>query len=85
MINVGATNVLGKITTPSISTVHIFGSLPLGSNKLLDNNGFLNNSMHRIRVCDASLLPSAPKVNPQGPISVLSLLLSKGVHENFWK
>jgi len=85
LINVGATNVLGKITTPSISTVHIFGSLPLGSNKLIDKNGFLNNSMHRIRICDASLLPSAPKVNPQGPISVLSLILSKGAHENFWR
>jgi choline dehydrogenase-like flavoprotein len=80
----GAIEVLGNVADPSISTVHIFGSLPLGSTKVLDELGFVNGTNKIVRVCDGSVLPSAPAVNPQGPISVLCLLLSEKIHEKEW-
>lgn len=64
--SVGAT-ILGRDAT-SISTVHIFGSIALGSNRLIDANGFLVASHGRIFIRDASLLPTHPTVNPQGPL-----------------
>ena len=81
---IGAIEVLGSITKPSISTVHIFGSLPIGSSAILDKFGFVEGTSKAIRVCDGSILPSAPAVNPQGPISVLCLYLSRKIHETDW-
>jgi choline dehydrogenase-like flavoprotein len=52
----------------SVSTVHIFGSIPLGKSRLVDNRGFLIGSEKKIFIRDASLLPSHPLVNPQGPL-----------------
>ena len=84
LIKVGATEVIGKISKPMLSTVHIFGSMPLGRTKILDINGFVLNTNNRVRVCDASLLPIAPRVNPQGAVCSLSYLLSERIHEVFW-
>ncbi len=52
----------------STSTVHVFGSMPLGKTNLVDKSGWLRGAGHLVRVFDASLLPSHPKVNPQGPL-----------------
>lgn len=52
----------------SLSTVHIFGSLPLGSNDILDRFGRLAAHPNRVIVRDASILPTHPLVNPQGPL-----------------
>lgn len=61
---------------PSLSTVHIFGSMPLGNSKLDLRGTFKNIGHPNIRVCDASLFPSAPLVNPQGPLMHLAYLLT---------
>jgi len=81
----GAIKIFGSDSLPNISSVHIFGSLPLGKTKLLDKNGFLKHTRNKVRVCDGSLLPSAPLVNPQGPLAVLSLVLSRRVNNRYWK
>lgn len=60
---------------PSLSTVHIFGTIPIGSSKLIDNTGRLILDPQRIYIRDASLLPSHPLVNPQGPLMQLILAL----------
>jgi hypothetical protein len=60
---------------PSLSTVHIFGTLPIGSSKVIDNKGRLIVDSDRIYIRDASLLPSHPLVNPQGPLMQLILAL----------
>lgn len=52
----------------SISTVHVFGSIPIGASKLIDSRGFLNGTGNRVFIRDASLLPTHPLVNPQGPL-----------------
>jgi len=57
------------------STVHIFGSLPAGG-KLINEYGELRRDK-RIVISDGSLLPTAPLVNPQGPIMTLCNLLAK--------
>lgn len=69
--------VLGE-SSPSLSTVHIFGSLPLGSNHILDRFGHLAAHPNRVIVRDASILPTHPLVNPQGPL----LQLVHVLHEN---
>jgi len=84
LVKIGATEVIGKISKPMLSTVHIFGSMPLGRTKILDINGFVLNTNNKVRVCDASLLPIAPRVNPQGAVCSLSYLLSERIHEVFW-
>jgi hypothetical protein len=61
----------------SISTVHIFGSIPLGKSRLVDAQGFLIGSDKRIFIRDASLLPSHPLVNPQGPLMQFLTVLDK--------
>jgi hypothetical protein len=68
--------VLGQ-SGPSISTVHIFGSLPLGSNNILDKFGRLVAHPNRVIVRDASILPSHPLVNPQGPLLQLVHVLNE--------
>ena len=60
---------------PSLSTVHIFGTLPIGSSNLIDKKGRLISDPERIYIRDASLLPSHPLVNPQGPLMQLILAL----------
>jgi hypothetical protein len=60
---------------PSLSTVHIFGTLPIGSSKVIDKQGRLISDPERIYIRDASLLPSHPLVNPQGPLMQLILAL----------
>lgn len=52
----------------SMSTVHIFGSLPLGVSPVVDSHGYVQGTDQRIFVRDGSLLPSPPLVNPQGAI-----------------
>lgn len=52
----------------SVSSVHVFGSLPLGKSKIIDSHGFVRGTDGRIKVRDASLLPAHPTVNPQGPL-----------------
>jgi hypothetical protein len=69
--------ILGK-TGPALSTVHVFGSLPLGSTKILDGSGRLAAHPNRVIVRDASILPTHPLVNPQGPL----LQLVHVLHEN---
>lgn len=53
---------------PSISTVHVFGSISLGESKILDNKGNVRGTEGKIFVRDSSILPSHPSVNPQGPL-----------------
>jgi hypothetical protein len=52
----------------SLSTVHIFGSMGIGESKLITQKGFLKAAQGKIFVRDASILPSHPFVNPQGPL-----------------
>jgi hypothetical protein len=58
------------------STVHIFGTLPLGSRIYTANSNKLN-SDPRIRVSDGSLIPDGPGVNPQGVIMTLVQLANR--------
>jgi hypothetical protein len=54
----------------AISTVHVFGSLPLGSNLYLKGTAKLRCD-DRIQISDGSLLPFGPGVNPQAVIMAL--------------
>ena len=73
----GALSVLSNIYKPSLSTVHIFGSLPIGRSPI-DSQGTLKNIGYpSIRVCDTSIFPSPPLVNPQGPLMHLALVLTE--------
>ncbi len=60
----------------SVSTVHVFGSIPIGRSRLIDNRGYLNGTGNRIYIRDASLLPTHPLVNPQGPLMQMLEALS---------
>jgi hypothetical protein len=60
----------------SPSSVHLFGSVPLGNSALLSASSQLARDP-RIAIYDASLLPTAPGVNPQGPVMTLALLLAR--------
>lgn len=73
----GAKRIFGSLEQPPISTVHVFGSLPLVGSRTIDSNGHVRGTSDLVRVCDASLLPSAPVVNPQGPITHLCGVLSR--------
>jgi len=84
LIEIGAEKVYANPNKPFLSTVHIFGSLPLLKSRVIDRFGFVNHTKRNIRVCDASLLPMAPRVNPQGAVCVLSHLLSQYIHERIW-
>jgi hypothetical protein len=61
------------LKNPRISSVHIFGSLPVDSGEFEEGTVMLK-SDNRIQVCDASLLPTGPGVNPQA--IVMSLVQS---------
>ncbi|MDB3866646.1 GMC family oxidoreductase N-terminal domain-containing protein [Acidimicrobiia bacterium] len=70
----GACNVWPKKDVSPISTVHIFGSLPINKNRDIDKDGALKEDT-RIKICDGSLLPIAPWGNPQAVIMVLNEIL----------
>lgn len=72
----GAINVFSNPAKPSISSVHIFGSMPIGLNSLVDKNGVLK-CCPSVRISDGSLLPTAPIVNPQGPLLTLTKVLAE--------
>lgn len=55
----------------ALSTVHIFGTLPIDSGLFMKGTSRLE-SESRVQVSDGSLLPFGPGVNPQGPIMTLS-------------
>ena len=77
----GAKSVWPNKGLSPVSTVHIFGSLPINSNKDLDQNGALISDM-RIKICDGSLLPIAPWGNPQAVIMVLNeILMDKWIND----
>ena len=50
------------------STVHVFGSMPLGASAVVDATGAVRGTGGRVFVRDAGILPSHPLVNPQGPL-----------------
>ncbi len=60
-----------------VTTVHLASSMPLASG-VVDRLGRLV-AEPRIRVSDASMLPSLPWVNPQGPLCVLAELVSGAI------
>jgi hypothetical protein len=72
---VGAGGKLIGHGAPSLSTVHIFGTVPIGSSKIIDEKGRLLADPDRVYIRDASLLPTHPLVNPQGPLMQLILAL----------
>jgi hypothetical protein len=71
----GAKQVLKGKGKPTVSSVHLFGSLPLGASRAVDSRGKVTRT-DRVFVCDSSLMPVAPWVNPQGPIMVLCELVT---------
>ncbi len=70
----------GEVLAPgrrTYSTVHVFGSLPIGTSDVCDSSGNVRGANGRIRLSDASVLPTAPSVNPQGPLMHLASLLAQ--------
>jgi choline dehydrogenase-like flavoprotein len=69
LVSAGGAEVLNveKLKPNKHSTVHVFGSLPLGSDIYLPGSNRLRVDP-RIRISDGSLLPIGPGVNPQGVI-----------------
>jgi choline dehydrogenase-like flavoprotein len=59
-----------------ITTVHLFGSIPISRSSLVDSRGRLI-SDSRIRVSDASIMPYATWGNPQGAIMVMCELMAQ--------
>ena len=75
-------NLWPKSDTSPMTTVHIFGSLPLNKHTDFGELGELKKDS-RIKVCDASLLPEAPWGNPQAVVMVLNeILIDKWLNEN---
>ena len=65
-----------------MTTVHIFGSLPIGDNKDLGLNGEILKDK-RIKVSDASIMPTAPWGNPQAVMMVLNeILINRWIDSN---
>lgn len=61
----------------NLSTVHVFGSLPIGSDIYHPGTNVLRRD-DRVIVADSSLLPEGPGANPQGPTMTLVNALLKG-------
>lgn len=59
-----------------MTTVHVFGSLPISKSKDIGKYGELVGDP-RIKISDGSILPLAPWGNPQAVIMVLNLILIK--------
>jgi len=72
----GATELWPKKGVSPVTTVHLFGSLPVGRSPLINDKGRLIKEP-RIRISDGSLMPQAPWGNPQGAIMVLCELMAK--------
>jgi choline dehydrogenase-like flavoprotein len=71
-----------RFTSPM--TIHLFSSCPLGENLekcAVASDGQVH-STKNLFVCDSSLLPSAPGVNPQASIMVFALKISNEFHQN---
>jgi choline dehydrogenase-like flavoprotein len=68
----GADGLSGTVTRAgaSLMTVHLFSSLPLGG-AAVDELGNFRRVEH-LHVNDASLLPGAPGVNPQGIVMAIA-------------
>jgi len=60
--------------TPPMTTVHIFGSLPLNSNDEIGPFGELKKDS-RVKICDSSIIPIAPWGNPQAVMMVMNEIL----------
>jgi len=72
-----------KSEVSPMTTVHVFGSIPLGISKDIGELGELAKD-NRIKICDASLLPQAPWGNPQAVVMVLNeILMNKWLDKNF--
>ena len=72
-----------KSKVSPMTTVHVFGSMPLNVSKDIGELGELKND-NRIKICDASLLPHAPWGNPQAVVMVLNeILMNKWLKKNF--
>jgi len=71
-----ATEIWPQKGTSPVTTVHLFGSIPINASKVIDSFGRLRKDP-RIRISDGSLMPYAPWGNPQGPIMVLCELMAK--------
>ena len=66
----------------NLISIHAFSSCPMGENKELaatDSYGKVH-GFKNIYVVDASVLPSAPGVNPQGPLMAIAL---RNLEKNF--
>ena len=57
-----------------MTTVHIFGSLPLNSNDEIGPFGELKKDS-RVKICDSSIIPIAPWGNPQAVMMVMNEIL----------
>lgn len=72
-----------KFKASPMTTVHVFGSIPLNVSKDIGDLGELKKDS-RIKICDASLLPQAPWGNPQAVVMVLNeILMNKWLDKNF--
>lgn len=60
----------------TLSTVHIFGTLPINSGVYIPNTTILQRNP-RIQVLDGSILPKPPFVNPQGVIMTACKVMAK--------
>jgi hypothetical protein len=75
----GATELWPKKGISPVTTVNLFGSMPIGRSTLINDKGRLIRES-RIRISDGSLMPQAPWGNPQGAIMVLCELMAKRAH-----
>jgi choline dehydrogenase-like flavoprotein len=66
-------------TEMGISTVHVFGTCPMGEDRArcaVDSSGRVH-GFTNLYLSDGSILPGSPGVNPQGTIMALSLHLAR--------
>lgn len=68
-----ARNMLERL---NLSTVHVFGTIPIGSSVYLPNSTILKN-FKRVQVLDGSILPKPPFVNPQAIIMTTSRIMAE--------
>jgi choline dehydrogenase-like flavoprotein len=68
----------------NLMTIHLFGSCPMGENKkkCATNSYGLVNGFNNLYISDASLLCSAPGVNPQGSIMAFAARNARNFIEN---
>lgn len=84
LVQAGGGQVISKKGSKlDFSSVHIFGSLPYGSDIYLPNSTLLKKD-NRICILDASILPFAPEINPQALVMVLSkLVMERALKDGF--